>query len=325
MSFESAQPTSDRGHPIAVVAERTGLSPDVLRIWERRYQAVAPTRTAGGERLYTDADVERLRLLDAAVAAGRRIGRVAGLSTAELARLVDEDRASEATRANAQAYVRSEGDRTVIDAALARIRALDARGLDELLRRRAAVVGAPALIEKAIVPLLRQIGDDWHAGRLSIAQEHVASAVIEAFVMATTRAMAVSDDAPSLVVGTLAGSRHVIAAALVGAAAAAEGWKVLFLGGDLPANEMARAAIAANARAVAVSVVYSATPADMLGELRRLREQLPAEVVLLAGGRAVLADARAVRRSGIEVGETIDAVRTVLRGIANDGSLGASS
>ena len=318
MSTVPSESDSDQGHPIAVVAERTGLSPDVLRMWERRYQAVAPTRTAAGERIYSDADVDRLRLLDAAVAAGRRIGRVAGLPTGELARLVAEDRAAEAGRVNAQTLARSEGDDAVIDAALARIRALDARGLDELLHRRAAVVGAPALIEQTVLPLLRQIGDQWHAGRVSIAQEHMASAVIEAFVMTTTRAMAVSDAAPSLVVGTLAGSRHVIAAALVGAAAAAEGWKVLFLGGDLPASEMAQAAIDASARAVAVSIIYAATSADILGELRRLREQLPADVILLAGGRAVLAEARALRRSGIEVGETIGAVRTVLRRVADE-------
>ena len=61
-----AEPTDTASlprHPIAVVSERTGLSQDVLRIWERRYRAVAPTRTAGGERLYSDADVERLRLI----------------------------------------------------------------------------------------------------------------------------------------------------------------------------------------------------------------------------------------------------------------------
>ena len=81
-------------HPIAVVSERTGLSHDVLRIWERRYRAVTPTRTSGGERLYSDADVERLRLLDAAVAAGRRIGRVATLPTSDLAELVAGDRAA---------------------------------------------------------------------------------------------------------------------------------------------------------------------------------------------------------------------------------------
>ena len=66
-------------YPVRLVAERTGLSPHVLRIWERRYQVVAPERSAGGQRLYSDADIERLRLLGLATQAGRNIGQLATL------------------------------------------------------------------------------------------------------------------------------------------------------------------------------------------------------------------------------------------------------
>lgn len=301
-------------HPIAVVSERTGLSHDVLRIWERRYRAVTPTRTSGGERLYSDADVERLRLLDAAVAAGRRIGRVAALPTIDLAELVAGDRAAK-DRSEVEAPAGSDTDKTFIETALERIRTLDARGLDELLQRNAAVIGTPAFLEQSVVPLLREIGDQWHSGRLSIAEEHMASAIIEAFIVAAIQRMAVPVGAPSVLVATPAGSRHVIAAALVGAAASAVGWRPVFLGGDLPTAEIARAAIARSARAVALSVVYADDVGKMLGELRQLREQLPAHVAVIVGGRAVLPHARALERMGIEVGETIDGVRTILRNL----------
>ena len=288
-------------------------------MWECRYQAVVPTRTPGGERLYSEADVERLRLLDAAVAAGRRIGGVARLSTSELARLVDDDRAAQARRVPAQAAVRSEAGSSLIEeAALDRIRALDARGLDELLRRGAAVVGVPSFLEQTVAPLLRRIGEHWHAGRLSIAKEHMASAVIEAFVVDAMRAMAAPDGAPSVVVATPAGSRHVIAASLAAVAAVAERWRVLFLGGDLPVSEIARAAIDGDARAVALSVVYTDDATGVLGDLRQLREDLPADVVLIVGGRALLPHARALARSGIEVGETLDALRAALRRLSDE-------
>src|SRR5829696_483657 len=78
-------------HPIGVVAERTGLSPHVLRVWERRYRVVEPSRAEGRQRLYSDAEVERLRLIRLATLAGRSVGQVAPLSTDELARLVQED------------------------------------------------------------------------------------------------------------------------------------------------------------------------------------------------------------------------------------------
>jgi DNA-binding transcriptional MerR regulator/methylmalonyl-CoA mutase cobalamin-binding subunit len=316
MTHEAVEAVPSPRHPIAVVAERTGLSQDILRVWERRYRAVSPTRTTGGERLYSDADIERLRLLDAAVSAGRRIGRVAGLSTNDLAQLVDEDRAADARRVSPRAAPAADSDATLVSAALERVRDLDAGGLDALLRRGAAVVGAPAVLEHTVVPLLRRIGDWWHDGRLSIAQEHMASAVIEGFVLDATRSMAVSAGAPSLLVATPAGSRHVIAAALVAAAAAADGWRVLFLGGDLPAAEIARAAVAAGASAVALSVMYADRADDMLAELRRLRDQLPAEMVLVVGGRAVLPHTRALARHGIEVGATVDTLRAVRRRVA---------
>ena len=288
-------------------------------MWERRYQAVAPTRTPGGERLYSEADVERLRLLNAAVTAGRRIGGVARLSTSELARLVDDDRAAHARRVPAQTAARSEAGSSLIEeAALDRIHALDARGLDELLRRGAAVVGAPSFLEQTVAPLLRQVGEHWHAGRLSIANEHMASAVIEAFVGDAMRAMAVPDQAPSVVVAAPAGSRHVIAASLAAAAAAAERWRVLFLGGDLPVSEITRAAIADDARAVALSVIYTDDATGVLGDLRQVRESLPADVVVIVGGRALLPHARALARSGIEVGETLDALRGALRRLSDE-------
>ena len=288
------------------------MSQDVLRIWERRYRAVAPTRTAGGERLYSDADVERLRLLDAAVAAGRRIGRVAALPTSDLAELVAGDRAAKDRRREESPAASDGGDTTFIQTAFERIGNLDARGLDDLLRRSAAVIGTPAFLDQSVVPLLRDIGDRWHDGRLSIAEEHMASSIIEAFVVGAIQAMAVSIGAPSVLVATPTGSRHVIAAALVGAAASAVGWRPVFLGGDLPAAEIAHAAIAGDARAVALSVVYTDDLSRTLGELRLLRERLPAHVAVIVGGRALVPHARALERAGIEVGEKIDSVRAIL-------------
>jgi DNA-binding transcriptional MerR regulator len=90
MKSTSSDPEQGR-HPIAVVAERTGLSQDVLRVWERRYAVVRPRRGSDGKRLYSDADVERLGLLHAATRAGRNVSAVARLSTDAIAALVEED------------------------------------------------------------------------------------------------------------------------------------------------------------------------------------------------------------------------------------------
>ena len=85
-------------HPIGVVRDRTGLSVEVLRAWERRYAVVQPHRSEDGKRLYSDADVERLGLLHRAARAGRPVSTLAALPNAKLRRMVAEDAAKAGAR-----------------------------------------------------------------------------------------------------------------------------------------------------------------------------------------------------------------------------------
>jgi MerR family transcriptional regulator, light-induced transcriptional regulator len=269
-------------HPIGVVASRTGLTPDVLRVWERRYGIVEPTRTESGQRLYSDADVERLRLLQQATAEGRSISHLADLSTAELQALVDADSAAAAppvepvgAPADADAW---------IALALERTTRLDAPGLEQLLRRLAAVWGTSVFLESLAAPLFRRIGEEWHQGRLKPAHEHLATAVMRGVLTSLSSELAPPTSAPRLVVATPVGERHEIGALLVAAAAAAAGWRLTYLGAELPAAEIAAAADQCGARAVAVSVVLPGADVDVVAELRELRLLLPSHVDLLVGG-----------------------------------------
>src|SRR6476659_7302568 len=85
-----AAPTPAVLHPIQVVTRRTGISADVLRVWEKRYAVVTPVRSPSGRRLYSDADIERLRLIVRATRTGRTIGQVAALPAAALVALLNE-------------------------------------------------------------------------------------------------------------------------------------------------------------------------------------------------------------------------------------------
>lgn len=302
---------SDKRHPIAVVAERTGLSQDVLRVWERRYGAVHPRRDQSGQREYTDADVHRLGLLQAATKVGRSIGRVARLSTTAIAALVEADLESRARRGVPELAAPDPPD--IVGAALAHARALDVAALDESLRRAAATLGVSAFIETVAAPLLRTVGDEWHAGRLTPAQEHLVTAVLHDIVVGTMRAFPQPSSAPKVLVATPAGDRHAIGAALVGAAAAVEGWNVLYLGTDLPAGEIADAARAAGARVVALSVVYVEDRDRVLGELRALRSRLPRDVALIAGGAGAHALAAELGAMNVRVETSIAGLVTELR------------
>lgn len=298
-------------HPIAVVAERTGLTQDVLRVWERRYGAVEPTRSPHGQRVYTDADLERLRLLHAATRAGRSIGQVARLSDSALKSMVKEDAAARAERASAT--TEHIDDAGLVDTALSLARLIEPGQLDDHLRRASVILGVPEFLSRVAVPLLRRIGDEWHAGRFSSAQEHFASSALHDIIVESMRAFSPPDDAPRILIATPAGERHAIGAALVGAGAAVEGWRVIYLGVDLPAKEIAAAAIASNVSVVALSVLYVEDRDRLLGELRAVRSQLPVDISLFVGGSGALTLARELSAPGIRVtgnvAELYDALR----------------
>lgn len=314
-------------HPIAVVAERTGLSQDVLRVWERRYRAVEPRRSSDGRRLYSDADIARLRLLYAATNAGRSIRQVAGLSTEQLARIADEDAAARQQRAtrdrNQATNERSTSERSdhansVVEHALAIAATLEATELEHVLRRSAARFGLTSFIEDVATPLLRKIGELWHAGLATIAQEHLASSIIHDILAEAMRSTARTSGAETLLVATPAGERHAIGAVLIGAAAAVDGWRVIYLGADLPAKEIAAAAVATEASVVAMSIVYVPDRDHTLDELRTLRAWLPASVPVVAGGAGATQLAPELTQRGIRVGARLADLSAVLEDAVNE-------
>lgn len=271
-------------HPIRVVARRTGLTPATIRAWERRYGAVSPVRSEGGQRLYSDRDLVQLDTLRRLTEMGRSISSVAGLSPAEAAALLEEDRGLEP--AARRPPTSGEAPDAWTGQAYARLRALDDGGLERILRRALATLGAPAFLEGVAAPLLRQVGSGWESGDVTPAQEHLGSAVIDRVLADIADHAEADDDAPRVVVATLPEERHGLGARLVAAVAALEGWRVSYLGTDLPAHEIAAAATALGADLVAVSVVSDDGPEAAARALGALRGALDPDVELIVGGRA---------------------------------------
>jgi methanogenic corrinoid protein MtbC1 len=286
------------GHFIAAVAARTGLSQDVLRVWERRYGAVEPTRSAGNQRLYSDDDIARFRLLAAATSTGRSIRNVANLSTAALEALVAEDNVRAGNdRASDGAMV----DAGRLDAALAFAIALDGAGLDASLRRSITEGGLPRFLEVDAPALMRRVGDEWEAGRLSVAHEHLASGIVLNVILDAIRGLPTTPTAPRLLVATLSHERHGVGAALAAAVAALEGWAVVHLGVDVPATDIASSAAAAGARAVAMSILHESDRAHVLREVGAVRKGTPPTLPVIVGGAAAVAMGATLAATGAVV------------------------
>lgn len=308
------QAASKGKHPIQVAARRSGLSADVIRVWERRYGAVEPQRSGTNRRLYSDEDVERLLLLGQVTRAGRRIGDVAGLSLKELRAMAEEDKlAVDKAGPLPSARPRTRTARHYLDTCLEAIDRMDGVALDTTLSNASIDLSVPVLMEQLLMPLMNEIGERWHDGRFRVAHEHLATALVRSFMGTLRNVAQPPEGAPELVVATPAGTRHEIGALMVAVLAATDGWRVTYLGPDLPAEDITAAARSKGARAVGLSIVYPMDDPQLGGELKRLGGQLGKDVSLLVGGASAHAYREVLDEIGALLTPDISTVRAELQ------------
>lgn len=293
-------PMSEVQHSIKFAARKTGLSPHVIRVWEKRYDAVSPDRTDTNRRRYTDTEIERLTLLRAATLAGHSIGDVARLPTEKLRELIPNTPAvTILTRGDDLAVA------TMIADAVTAVLEHNTVKLEEILSRAAVHLGNHGLLERMIGPLAVRIGELWQNGTITAAHEHFASAVIRNFLIRHSKPYAMSGATPTIVVATPAGQIHELGAVMAAAAANDLGWRVIYLGTSLPALEIAGAVLRNQARALALSIVFPGDDPNLPAELETIRKNLPIDVKLIAGGRAAEGYATALERYGFVRNKTI--------------------
>lgn len=273
-------------YPIRAVARLTGVPIDTLRAWERRYAAVTPERD-GRERVYSDDDVARLRLLNRAVQSGHAIGRASTLSNAQLTRLLDTHTTAEV--AGAAGHAAPGVDTAVLTRALA---TLDSAAVDAEFSRLAATVPPVTLVRDVLMPTIRTSGEDWMAQPGRIAQEHMMSAAMRHLMGTFLRLYARPRGATRLLFATPAGDRHELG--LLGAAvlAASAGVDVSYVGPDLPAGEIVAALSASRATVLVLGITLDSRAAERLRDITALGRQLPAAVELWAGGAAAASFAK---------------------------------
>jgi methanogenic corrinoid protein MtbC1 len=272
----------------------TGIGTDTLRAWERRCGAVTPTRDDRG-RLYTDTDIARLRLLRSAVEHGHSIGRLAGLADVELRQLAAAGR--DATAMSADASPR----RTSIDTAAltAAVQTYDATAIDQQISRLASVLPPLELLRDVMMPVLAQVGDDWHPGTARIAHEHLMSSTMRNILGSFVRLYTRPEASTRLLFATLAGERHEIGTLGAAMLAASSGLGVAYLGPDLPAREIVESVRPAGAQVLVLGLTSTSAGKAKARELRTIVRDLPMEVELWAGGRGAARQAALISPRGL--------------------------
>jgi MerR family transcriptional regulator, light-induced transcriptional regulator len=246
---------------IGEFARRVGVSPELLRAWERRYGLLQPIRTDGGFRLYTDDDADRVARMKRALDEGLS---AAGAARRAAAQERPSDRALDGARERLVAAARAYDEVTV--------QAI----LDEAL----AGFSLETVLQDLIVPTLRDIGAEWEQGTLEIAQEHFASNLVRERLLALARLWG-RGGGPLAILACVPGERHDIGLIAFGLVLRSHGWRILFLGTDTPIPTLRRAVEATDPRLVVVASMDSALLEAQSAELRRLGRSAP----LLLSGR----------------------------------------
>ena len=259
--------TEDGALRIGELSKRTGVSPELLRAWERRYGLLRPTRSAGGLRLYADADLERVRLMQRHLAEG--------LAAAEAAAAASRAPVSDAASLPALTWA-SLGEELAD--------ALD--GFDEpraqaILDRLLAVTTLETLLSEVVLPYLRELGERWARGEASIAQEHFATALLRGRLLGIARGWGVGIG-PAAVLACLPGEHHDLGLIAFGLALRARGWRIIYLGPDTPIGTIDEVSRALQPSLVVLSAV---TEERLRPHIEQLRE-LAARQRLALGGPA---------------------------------------
>ena len=259
---------------ISAVERETGLSKDVLRMWERRYGFPKPGRDGNGERQYTTEDIGKLRAIKRLMDVGMRPGKIIGLPLPELNSMAD-----------ARAAIRP--DRVAPDVeqdVLRTLRSHDATGLQHLLANMMMRQGLQRFVLDTIAPLNRAVGDAWMRGDLQIFEEHLYTEQLQVALRAAINAFSRQPGAPRVLLTTFPSEQHGIGLLMVEAMMVAEGAACVSLGPQTPIEDIRRATLAHKANIVALSFSAAFPLRQAIDGLATLRRQLLPSVTVWAGG-----------------------------------------
>lgn len=277
-------------YTVRQVSALTGIAPDTLRAWERRYGVVTPARTDAGYRIYDDHDVERLQLMARLVAEGAPASLAAQQVQATQAGGRPVGRELEAGSA-LPPVTGSSTHSTLVDdlardALVVAARNLDREEIDTVLDRAFSTGSFEAVAEQWLLPAVAEVGTAWADGRIDVAGEHLVSGVVRGRLGRAFDAAGTALGGPVVLVGLPPGSLHELGSLTFAICLRRLGADVRWLGADLPLASWSHAVgqLAPAAAVITVPISIDVPPASAV--VTRLRGEHPALPVFVGGGGA---------------------------------------
>jgi len=279
-------------HRIHRVAKLTGLSKDVIRVWERRYALVKPARSANRYREYTDEDISLFRFLKEELDRGQTIG---GLAMEGRESLLQRMRASSIPKQQELAPHSS-----LLEELISRLDPLDKSRFEGQLNAAIAVIPFEEAVQRILLPLQRRVGELWHEGRVNIAVEHYVTKIIQQKLFSVINQLPVNEFGPRVVIACPQGEHHEIGAQAVAYLAAARGCHVYYLGPNLPLPDLETLCERVHPDLILLSLTETRSDDaafHLLHGLRGLAQRWPVAV----GGKGASAMEPLFKNTGIEL------------------------
>jgi DNA-binding transcriptional MerR regulator len=255
---------------IGALSKRVGVSPELLRAWERRYGLLRPIRSPGGFRLYSGADEARVQAMQRHLEAGLSAAEASRLAVAEADRVPAEPEPGRARLTESAA---------ALEAALARF---DEPAAHVALDRLFASFRLQTVLRDVVLPYLAALGRRWERGEATVAQEHFASNLLRGRLLGLARGWA-DAAGPRAVLACAPGELHDLPLISFGLALAARGWSITYLGANTPIATIRETVVRLERPLVVISAVSADRLLAVQGELTELSADLR---VALAGAGA---------------------------------------
>lgn len=293
-------------YTIKGAAQRVGIAPSTLRAWERRYGVVAPGRTDGGYRVYSEDDVQVLAVMARLVDEGRPPSLAAQEALRQRGGTPPSD-GSEAVidRAGAPEHVPQPDG--LVDAAAA----LDERRLSVALDQMFARGSFEAVVDRSLIPALDALGEAWASGQVSVAGEHLVANAVMRRLAAGYEAASSLTEGSRILLGMAPGRRHELGLFAFAVAARRQGLVTDYLGADLPMTDWLAAMDAPDVAAVVLAIPTSADVAPAAAVIGALRERRPDLLIAVGGGYQDQAPEEAVRL-GHQIGSAASALAALI-------------
>jgi methanogenic corrinoid protein MtbC1 len=284
-------------HNISDVSRLAGIPKDLLRMWERRYGYPKPERDGNGDRIYSDAQLDKLILIRQLVEQGKRPGKLMGLDLSALKALQQTPK------------IALDFDRLV-----ELLRASDAVSLRSWFQGQLQSLGLRSFIHQVMVPAIQKVGESWSTGELAIYQEHLFTELVKGLVRQSLAEHYLQDAEPKVMLTTVPGEQHSLGLLMVEALLRLGGAEVISFGTEMPFRDIKEAASSHRVDVIGLSFSGSFKQDDAVVMLNGLRQLIEPTIRIWVGGAAFEPDSELP--GGVELIDDLHGLERAIAGWA---------